>query len=107
MERFIVANAGREGVSHVMLREQHRMPPTLSALCSDLFYGGRLRDAPSVLAERESLIASPLVVVDLGFGSMEFDPVERSFHNDAEADAVKRVYDGLLRRGLASRRSAS
>ena len=29
---------------------------------------------------------------------MEFDPVERSFHNDAEADAVKRVYDGLRRR---------
>ncbi len=100
MERFIVANAGREGVSHVMLREQHRMPPTLSALCSDLFYGGQLRDSPSVLAERESLLASPLVVVDLGFGSMEFDPVERSFHNDAEADAVKRVYDGLLRRGI-------
>ena len=98
MERFIVANARREGVSHVMLREQHRMPPTLSAVCSDLFYGGRLRDAPSVLEARKSLLASPLVVVDLGFGSMEFDPVERSFHNDAEADAVKRVYDGLLRR---------
>ena len=98
MERFIAANAGREGVSHVMLREQHRMPPTLSALCSDLFYGGRLRDAPSVLEARKSLLASPLVVVDLGFGSMEFDPVERSFHNDAEADAVKRVYDGLRRR---------
>lgn len=96
MQRYIERNDGRGGVSHVMLREQHRMPPTLSTLCSTLFYGGRLRDA-STLSPRGTAIASPLVVVDVSC-RMEFDPLERSFYNGDEADACKVVRDRLLQR---------
>lgn len=64
--------AARPDPRLVLLDTQYRMHPVIAALPNTLFYGGRLRNGPSVAAETRSIAAvgpepgMPLVLYDVG-----------------------------------------
>ena len=69
-----------------MLVEQYRMAPPIRALVSDLFYGGRLSDAPTVL--RRPAPAAPLVLLDTESLDPQVERAEGSRANAAHAETV-------------------
>ncbi len=81
-----------------MLVEQHRMAPPVRTLVSDLFYGGRLTDAPALL-ERPGPVA-PVVLVD----TSELRPVViregGSRENPAHAEVVASVVELAVGEGI-------
>jgi hypothetical protein len=80
-----------------MLEEQYRMRPAIRSLVSDLFYGGRLRDAAQV-SERESGGAALVLLETTGL-----DPtvsrVDGSRENPAHVHAVTQLLEVLSREG--------
>ncbi|CAE7377344.1 MOV10 [Symbiodinium sp. CCMP2456] len=87
-------------VDYIMLEEQHRMPPTVRNIVSQLFYGSKLRDGPNILMKycQPGKTAKPTVVAfDLSFGATEFNPFQRSLENSDEAAITKMIYDRLLK----------
>ncbi|CAD7948317.1 unnamed protein product [Amoebophrya sp. A120] len=80
---------------HVMLDEQHRMPPMISNVISGLYYNGRLRDAQASMhnGPRAGLPWKPLVVIDYQGGQMKWCSASRSFSNENEAEVVRVVVD--------------
>lgn len=79
-----------------MLVEQYRMAPPVRALVSDLFYGGRLRDAPEVRDRAGA--PHPLVLLETTPLGPTVERSEGSRANEAHADAVA----GLLEVAAAS-----
>ncbi|MBT8479899.1 MAG: AAA family ATPase [Gemmatimonadetes bacterium] len=82
-----------------MLTEQYRMAPQIRVLVSDLFYGSRLTDAPSV-TDRPSR-APPLVLVDTGALSPQVERAEGSRANAIHVDILLQLIEILTRRGVA------
>lgn len=81
-----------------MLTEQYRMAPRIRLLVSDLFYGGRLIDAPSV-ANRPAVV-HPLVLVDTEALVPTVERAEGSRANAAHVDVLVQLLELLGRRGL-------
>ncbi|CAE7832845.1 MOV10 [Symbiodinium sp. CCMP2592] len=85
---------------YIMLEEQHRMPPTVRNIVSQLFYGSNLRDGPNILTKYSQPGKTPkqtVVAFDLSFGATEFNPFQRSLENTDEAAVTKMIYDHLLK----------
>jgi hypothetical protein len=81
-----------------MLTTQYRMAPQIRRLVSDLFYAGRLEDAPEVL-EREGP-AHPLVLLDTDSLSPGVDREEGSRANAAHVEAVVRFLEVAASEGI-------
>ncbi len=81
-----------------MLREQYRMAPPIRDLVSELFYGGRLIDAPAVSA-RPTLLP-PLVLVDTERLSPKVERSEGSRANPIHLEIVLQLLELLGRRGV-------
>jgi hypothetical protein len=82
-----------------MLYEQYRMAPSIRRLVSELFYGGRLRDAPE-MADRPRL-AAPLVLVDTEEVGSAVTRAEGSRTNPAHVRLVLRLLEDLAGCGIA------
>lgn len=82
-----------------MLTEQYRMAPQIRLLVSDLFYGGRLTDSPSV--RDRPLAAPPLVLVDTEALRPEVERVEGSRANSAHIEVLLQLIEFLGRRGVS------
>jgi len=80
-----------------MLEEQYRMRPAIRALVSDLFYGGRLKDAASV-SQRESGGAALVLLETSGLGP-SVSRVDGSRENPAHVQAVTQLLEVLSREG--------
>lgn len=76
-----------------MLDEQYRMAPPIRRLVSELFYGGRLRDAPEI-ADRPRL-ACPLVLVDTEEEGPTVMRAEGSRTNPVHVRLVLRLLEDL------------
>jgi len=81
-----------------MLSEQYRMAPRIRELVSDLFYGGRLTDAPSV-SERVTA-TPPLVLVDTQSLKPVVQRAEGSRANAAHVEVLVQLLELLSRRGV-------
>ena len=81
-----------------MLSEQYRMAPPIRGLVSELFYGGRLVDAPVVSARPTSL--PPLVLVDTESLSPRVERAEGSRANPTHLEIVLQLLELLGRRGV-------
>lgn len=81
-----------------MLTTQYRMAPQIRRLVSDLFYAGRLEDAPEVL-ERDGP-AHPLVLLDTDSLSPGVDREEGSRANAAHVEAVVRFLEVAASEGI-------
>ena len=81
-----------------MLSEQYRMAPRIRVLVSDLFYGGRLTDAPSV-SDRLT-VTPPLVLVDTESLKPEVERAEGSRANAVHVEALVQLLELLHRRGV-------
>ncbi len=82
-----------------MLTEQYRMAPQIRALVSDLFYGGRLTDAPSV-ADRP-IVTPPLVLVDTEALRPVVERAEGSRANAAHVEVLIQLIELLGRLGVS------
>jgi DNA replication ATP-dependent helicase Dna2 len=82
-----------------MLTEQYRMAPEIRVLVSELFYGGRLTDAPSV-AERP-VVTPPLVLVDTEALDPFVERAEGSRANAAHVDVLVQLLELLGRKGVS------
>ncbi|MEJ2371560.1 MAG: AAA domain-containing protein [Gemmatimonadales bacterium] len=82
-----------------MLDEQYRMAPPIRRLVSELFYGGRLRDAPEI-ADRPWLTC-PLVLVDTGEEGPTVTRAEGSRTNLVHVRLVLRLLEDLASCGIA------
>jgi hypothetical protein len=82
-----------------MLSEQYRMRPAIRALVSDLFYGGRLADAPEVVGRDDG--RSSLLLVDTTSLSPVVEQAEGSRTNPVHVEAIVRLLEVLARAGLA------
>lgn len=80
------------------LVEQYRMAPPIRSLVSDLFYGGRLRDAPTVLARARP--NHPLVLVDTASLDPKVERAEGSRANAANARSVGRLLEAAATAGI-------
>lgn len=81
-----------------MLVEQYRMAPPIRRLVSDLFYGGRLRDAPEVRT-RPGFVR-PLVLLDTASLGPRVERVEGSRANEAHAGAVLALLEAAAAAGV-------
>ncbi len=81
-----------------MLTTQYRMAPQIRRLVSDLFYAGRLEDAPEVL-DRDGP-AHPLVLLDTDSLSPGVDREEGSRANAAHVEAVVRFLEVAASEGI-------
>ena len=87
-------NPSGSAAGRAMLEVQYRMPPTLGATISDVFYGGRLRHHQT----RQQELPGCLVWVDVPQGRSQVESAtSRSVYNDAELDAVHRWWQRLQR----------
>lgn len=82
-----------------MLDEQYRMSPPIRRLVSELFYGGRLRDASEVSARPR--LACPLVLIDTGAERPHVVREEGSRANPVHRRVVIRLLEDLAACGLA------
>lgn len=82
-----------------MLVEQYRMAPQVRSLVSDLFYDGRLTDAPEVL--ERSLPAASLVLLDTSSLEPSVERVEGSRANAEHVEAVVRFVELTAREGMS------
>ena len=99
----------RCGLEPVMLRAQYRCHPTISALASHLFYGGRLVDglgsAAAAAAARAPLLPGlPTVSFQHVANGVEQAQRGGSISNAAEASRVARVLGSLVGCGLEPER---
>jgi len=99
----------RCGLEPVMLRAQYRCHPTISALASHLFYGGRLVDglgsATAAAAARAPLLPGlPTVSFQHVANGVEQAQRGGSISNAAEASRVARVLGSLVGCGLEPER---
>ncbi|CAH0375863.1 unnamed protein product [Pelagomonas calceolata] len=89
------------------LDEQRRMHPAISAFPNATYYGGRVRDAPTLLTRPRpdwlpysiTKNASPLksrTVVDVAHGEARHDGP--SLRNESEVDAIDRILSTLFQR---------
>ena len=102
MERILAARASNP--THIMLREQHRMAPKISAIVSELSYRGELRCGPSVQGPdtNGALRGQALIGINLQPPFAEEDEYvgsARSFVNRAEAKAAHAVWCWLEQHG--------
>ncbi|MFQ5689965.1 MAG: DEAD/DEAH box helicase [Gemmatimonadota bacterium] len=81
-----VSLPGEHDALCAMLVEQYRMAPLIRSLVSDLFYGGRLRDADEV-AQRAAL-REPLVLLDTTGLRPVVERSEGSRSNPVHAEAI-------------------
>ncbi len=81
-----------------MLTEQYRMAPPVRELVSDLFYGGRLEDAASVV-ERAGP-AWPLVLLDTDSLKPSVERIEGSRANAEHVEAVVRFLEVAAKEGV-------
>ena len=93
-----VALPGEHDQLCAMLTLQYRMAPEVRALVSDLFYGGRLEDAPEV-RERDGP-ARPLVLLDTDAMSPSVDREEGSRGNAVHVEAVVRFLEVAASEGI-------
>lgn len=77
---------GRHDRLCAMLTEQYRMSPPVRSLVSELFYDGRLVDAPEVVVRR--MPTHPLVLVDTTSLEPRVERLEGSRANDAHLEAM-------------------
>jgi hypothetical protein len=82
-----------------MLTEQYRMVPEIRQLVSGLYYGGRLKDAPSVTSGRSGL--APLVLVDTSSLRPVVEREEGSRANAAHVETLVRLLELLGRSGVS------
>ena len=82
-----------------MLTEQYRMAPEIRELVSELFYGGRLTDAPS-LSERP-VVTSPLVLVDTEALEPVVERAEGSRANAVHVEVLVQLLELLGRQGVS------
>jgi superfamily I DNA and/or RNA helicase len=82
-----------------MLDEQYRMSPTICRLVSEMFYGGRLRDAPEVAGRPQ--LACPLVIVDSEDERPTVERAEGSRANATHIGLVLRLLEALAGSGIA------
>ena len=81
-----------------MLTRQYRMAPQVRRLVSDLFYGGRLEDAPEVMDRAGP--AHPLALLDTDSLSPSVDREEGSRANAAHVEAVVRFLEVAAGEGI-------
>lgn len=81
-----------------MLTEQYRMAPPIRALVSELFYGGRLSDAPAV-RERGGA-TPPLILVDTETLSPVVERAEGSRANPVHVEVLIQLLELLGRQGV-------
>ncbi len=82
-----------------MLTEQYRMASRIRLLVSDLFYGGRLVDAPSVSGRPPT--TPPLVLVDTETLEPEVERAEGSRANATHVEVLVQLLELLGRRGVS------
>ena len=90
-----------------MLDEQYRMRPAIRSLVGDLFYGGRLRDAPGYGGEGRDdgagssgdFAAGELVMVDTTGLDPKVSRPEGSRLNEVHLETLLQVLEALGRRG--------
>ncbi|MCL7980946.1 MAG: DNA2/NAM7 family helicase [marine benthic group bacterium] len=81
-----------------MLEEQYRMRPPIRALVSDLFYGGRLRDAATI-GPTESA-APALILLESGNLDPQVSRVDGSRENEVHVEAILQLLEVLGREGV-------
>ncbi len=81
-----------------MLDEQYRMAPAIRRLVSELFYDGRLRDAPEVTTRPQ--VTCPLVLVDSEDMRPEVVRSEGSRTNAAHIRLILRLLEALASCGM-------
>jgi hypothetical protein len=82
-----------------MLDEQYRMRPPIRALVSELFYGGRLRDAAPVSSAEP--IGPALVLLESGGLDPVVSRVDGSRQNAAHVEAILQILEVLGREGVS------
>lgn len=107
LDRSLFARLAHAGLPALLLDQQHRMHPAISAFPSARFYAGRLRDAPAVRgAAREQPFHAlphfkPLLFFDLAgtpaAGSAGTRTAGRSHKNEAEAALAAGLLGCLMR----------
>lgn len=81
-----------------MLVEQYRMAPPVRELVSDLFYAGRLRDAPEI--RDRSGPAQPLVLLDTDSMDPSVEREEGSRANAVHVEAIVQFLEIAAREGI-------
>jgi hypothetical protein len=81
-----------------LLDRQYRMRPPIRALVSDLFYGGRLSDAPEV--EERPGVPGGIVLVDTGSLVPAVERTDGSRENAAHLEVLLQALELLARSGL-------
>jgi hypothetical protein len=81
-----------------LLDRQYRMRPPIRALVSDLFYGGRLSDAPEV--EERPGVPGGIVLVDTGSLHPAVERTDGSRENAAHLEVLLQALELLARSGL-------
>jgi hypothetical protein len=82
-----------------MLVEQYRMRPAIRSMVSDLFYGGRLTDAPEVSERADG--GPALGLVDTTSLSPRVERAEGSRGNPVHAEVILQLLELLAREGAA------
>ena len=88
----------RDGLC-AMLREQYRMAPPIRELVGDLFYGGRLQDAPELGTRKAG--GPPLVLADTAVLSPTVQRLEGSRANERHVEVVLQLVEIFGRHGVA------
>ncbi len=81
-----------------MLTVQYRMAPAIRALVSELFYAGRLEDAPGL--RRGVTGGEPLLLLDTSDLDPRVERVEGSRRNPVHAEVIVRLLELAARAGL-------
>lgn len=81
-----------------LLTDQHRMNPSIRAIVSDLFYAGRLRDAPAV-RRRRGPDGPPLALVDTSQAQWSDEIQNSSRKNPGNAHLVTEIVRALVQDG--------
>jgi hypothetical protein len=82
-----------------MLTEQYRMAPEIRELVSELFYGGRLTDAPSLAGRQAD--TPPLVLVDTEALGPVVERAEGSRANAVHVEVLVQLLELLGRQGVS------
>lgn len=93
-----VALPGEHDQLCAMLVEQYRMAPAIRQLVSELFYGGRLVDAPEIRDRGGP--AQPLVLLDTDSLDPSVDREEGSRANAAHVEAIVQFLEIAAREGV-------
>ncbi len=90
-----LVNKGQEDPRLVLLARQYRMHPEISAVVNQLFYGGRLEDAPQVVKNTRKIVNRPPLSGN-ALALLDIDACDASCVSDKETHSRFNVASALI-----------